>query len=357
MKVMIFAPSQSIHTHKWATYLQKQANTDVVVVSFENHYSAENAKEVRTIALPSRLPGKLSYFPAIFSLKKVIQKEQPDILHAHYASSYGFIASWVSFHPTIVSVWGSDIYEFPRKNTLQRYIVERSLQKADLVCSTSQAMAEETRKYTAKKIEVTPFGVDTELFQPVEKEDSVYLRIGIAKGLKDLYGYPELLQGFADFVRAGRKAELYIMGDGEERDKYEEMVAQLNISKEVHFLGHVSNREVANKLQELDVFILPSHQDSFGVAALEAQAAGVPVAVHRVGGLPEVVLDQTTGLIMDGNSPRHITETLQWFADHQTKRYEMGKAAAEFVREQYSWSESGKRMKRIYQEILEKKGE
>lgn len=357
MKVMIFAPSQSIHTHKWATYLQNQSNIDVVVVSFENHYSKENAKEVRTIALPSNLPGKLSYFPSIFSLKKAIQKEQPDILHAHYASSYGFIASWVSFQPTIVSVWGSDIYEFPRKNALQRYIVERSLQKADLVCSTSHAMAEETKRYTAKKIEVTPFGVDTELFHPSEKKMSASLRIGIAKGLKDLYGYPELLQGFADFIKEGKEAELYIMGDGEERSKYEKMVSQLEISNQVHFLGHVTNQEVANRLQELDVFILPSHQDSFGVAALEAQAAGIPVAVHRVGGLPEVVLDQKTGLIMDGNSPEHITETLRWFADHPTKRHEMGKAAANFVRNSYSWSESGKRMKRIYQEILEKKGE
>lgn len=353
MKILMFAPSRSIHTHKWATYL-KSHGIEIVVATFQNHYSEDNAQEVRTISLPKKLPGKLSYLPAIFDLRKVLQEEKPDLLHAHYASSYGFIASWLDFHPTIVSVWGSDIYEFPKRNALSKYIVKKSLQRADVICSTSHAMAEEAAKYTSKPLEITPFGVDTKLFCPAEPIPKKIFRIGIAKGLKQIYGYHELLQGFSIFSQKHPQTELWIIGDGEERPRYEQIANQLGIQHKVKFLGHRANTEIPKLLHQLDVFILPSHQDSFGVAALEAQACGVPVIVNRVGGLPEVVREQETGWIMESNHPDEIVKALEWMWKNPERRVEMGKKAVSFVQENYSWEETGKRMKRLYQKILSK---
>lgn len=71
MKVLLLAPSKSIHTHKWALFY-KNKGIDVKVVTFADHYSAENAQEVDTYVLPKLLPGKFSYFSSVFSLKKCL---------------------------------------------------------------------------------------------------------------------------------------------------------------------------------------------------------------------------------------------------------------------------------------------
>ncbi len=353
MKVLLFAPSRSIHTHKWGIFLHFEG-IEIVVVTFQNHYSREHAQEIRTISLPKRLPGKLSYFAAIFDLQKVLREEKPDLLHAHYASSYGFIASCVNFHPTIVSVWGSDIYHFPKGNFLSRYIIKRSLEKADLLCSTSHAMALEAAKYTSKKFEITPFGIDTRLFRPIDRPGNERFLVGIAKSLRNIYGYPELLQGFASFSRNHPHTELWIIGEGKERIHYERLVDELNIRDKVKFLGYRKNCEVAEIMQQLDVFILPSYQESFGVSALEAQACGVPVVVNRIGGLTETILEQVTGLVMENNQPREIATALEWMWQNPEQRLEMGKKAAAYVQANFCCTETGKNMKRLYEKVLSK---
>ena len=109
---------------------------------------------------------KLSYFRTISQAKALIKEVNPDIVHAHYASSYGTICSFACKRPYYLSVWGSDVYEFPQKSFLHKAILKRSLDKATWIMSTSRAMAVETHKYTSKEIAITPFGVDMSLFNP-----------------------------------------------------------------------------------------------------------------------------------------------------------------------------------------------
>ena len=88
----------------------------------------------------------------------------PDILHAHFATSYALVAALAGFHPFIVSVWGSDIYLYPQKSRLNRAVVEYSLHKADKILSTSNVMAKECRKYTGKPIEIIERDTDRDNF-------------------------------------------------------------------------------------------------------------------------------------------------------------------------------------------------
>ncbi|WML46865.1 glycosyltransferase [Neobacillus sp. PS3-34] len=128
MKVLLLAPSKSIHTHKWALFY-KNKGIDVKVVTFPDHYSAENAEEVDTVQLPKLLPGKLSYFSSGFALKKILRQYKPDILHAHYVSSYGLAGALANYHTYYLSVWGRDIFQFPQQGSINRKIVEYVLKR------------------------------------------------------------------------------------------------------------------------------------------------------------------------------------------------------------------------------------
>ena len=119
MRILILADIASAHMKK-NIYLLFQANEPNPGVTFSQ---------------------KILYFRFLPKLKLILKRFKPDILHAHYASSYGLIGALSNYRPFIVSVWGSDIYSFPKEGLLKRKILQFVLKKSDVICSTSYAMA------------------------------------------------------------------------------------------------------------------------------------------------------------------------------------------------------------------------
>lgn len=358
MRVLLLAPSKSIHTHKWALFYQKKG-IEVKVVTFYDHYSKDNAQEVDTIVLPKRLPGKLSYFSGVFTLKKVIKDFKPDILHAHYVSSYGFIGALANFHPFYVSVWGRDIFQFPLQGTVNRKIIEFTLKRADVVCSTSHVMAKETNKYTNKQIHVTPFGVDLNKFKPIsELQKEKEITIGTVKALSDKYGIADLIRAFSSVYKENPMTKLLIVGDGPQRQEYEELVRNLGLSDVTTFTGRVPNDKVPQYINKMKVFCVPSTEDSesFGVAAVESMACGVPVVVSNVGGLPEVVLEGQTGYVVPKESPKELAKAITDLVVNESKRREMGHRGVGHVKKLYNWTDNANGMLQLYKVTLEGEG-
>jgi L-malate glycosyltransferase len=351
MKIVLFSPGKSSHTHKWAMYFIEHG-IDVTVVTFKDHYSKENAKEVTTLVLPKILPGKLSYLPAVLALRKILAELKPDILHAHFVSSYGFVGALANYHPFFVSVWGTDIYKFPKRSSLNRRIVEFTLGKAEVVCSTSKTMALETAKYTNKNIKVTPFGVDLSLFSSKQHVNKGKLVVGIAKGLDDIYGFRDLFRAFAILKPKFESLELHILGDGPMRGDYEELTRELEIVDKVQFIGRVPNTMVPQYMKEMDIVAMPSYEDSFGVTAVEAMACGIPVVVSDVDGLKEVVLENETGLIVPRGNPEELAQALGRLLKDEELRLKMGRRGIEHVRQNYDWNDNADYMVKLYKDTI-----
>lgn len=354
MKVLLLAPSRSIHTQKWALYY-KSKGIQVKVATFADHFSKENAEEIDTIVLPKLLPGKLSYISSVSSLKKVLKQFQPDLLHAHYVSSYGLVGALTNYKPYYVSVWGRDVFQFPRQSSLNKRLVEWTLAKANVICSTSHIMAHETNKYTTKNVYVTPFGVDLSIFKqdPQLKEDDV-VTIGTVKALSDKYGIADLIKAFAKVHGEVSNTKLLIVGDGPQRKEYEQLAEELHISDVTTFTGRVPNHEVPNFINKMNIFAVPSTEDSesFGVAAVEAMACGVPVVVSNVGGLPEVVIDGETGLIVEKENPEQLAQAFLSMINDRDKCETMGLHGIAHVKEKYNWIDNANGMLDLYEQTL-----
>lgn len=357
MKVLLLAPSKSIHTHKWALFYQ-QNGIQVKVVTFFDHYSKENAQEVETIVLPKRLPGKLSYLSGVFTLKKILREFKPDILHAHYVSSYGFIGALANFHPFYVSVWGRDIFQFPNQSLLNKKIVQYTLGQADEICSTSHVMAKETNKHINSKVHVTPFGVDMSKFKPdlQSKQNQNDFIIGTVKALSDKYGIADLIKAFSIVHQKYSHTKLLIVGDGPQRKEYEQLVESLNLEHVTSFTGRVPNDQVPEYINKMNVFCVPSTEDSesFGVAAVEAMACSVPVVVSNVGGLPEVVIEGVTGYVVPKENYTELANAITNLIENEDKRIEMGNKGVEHVRQQYNWIDNANGMLQLYADTLRK---
>ena len=355
MKIAVLAPSKSIHTHKWALFYQSKG-IDVKVFTFKDHYSEDNAKQVPTEILPKVLPGKASYIAAAPALKKMLKEWNPDILHSHFISSYGLLGAIVDYKVHFVSVWGKDIFDFPKKNKLNEKLVRFTLSKATAICSTSHIMAKETNLYTNRPVYVTPFGVDLEKFYPKDTDESKEkIIVGTVKALEDKYGIADLVKGFAKFHIEYPNSELLITGDGPQRQEYEQLADELGISNVTTFTGKVPNTEVPAIIRSMSIFAVPSTEDSesFGVAAVEAMACGVPVVVSNVGGLPEVVVKDVTGIVTDKESPDQLAAAFIKLAGNNDLRAGMGKAGVAHVKDNYSWVDNANYMLSLYEKYTE----
>ena len=143
-----------------------------------------------------------------------------------------------------------------------------------------------------------------------------------------------------------------VVGDGSQRSALEELARQLNIGGITNFAGYVAPRDLPEHLWRMDVFVMPSHMESFGVAAAEAQACGLPVVASQVGGLPECVVDGVTGYLVPPRSPDAIARRLADLMDDAVLREGMGAAARRHAEENLDASQMGERIEALYREVL-----
>lgn len=363
LSIFILSDADSIHTYRWANALSERGYR-IIVCSLRAtkreynpnitiHYLA-NYSSQRFLSLFS----KLGYIRTLSKLKRILAIEKPDILHAHYASSYGLLGALCNFKPYIISVWGSDVFDFPKINFFTRELLILNLSKADKILSTSHVMAKETQKYTKKQITVTPFGIDLAEFKPLNnKLNDGTIRIGLVKTLEEKYGIKYLVKAVSVLKEKGvNNVELFIAGSGSQEGELKEQARSLGINPIVHFVGQIPYNDVPDFLQQLDLVVVPSILDSesFGVAAVEASACGVPVIASNVGGLPEVVENGKTGIIVEPKSPEAIAQAIITLLNNEQLNSTMGENGRKRVERLYNWEDNVSIVEGVYSEIITK---
>jgi len=356
-KICLLAPANSIHTQKIA-YSLKSYGYIVIVLTFHK----ANLPGVEVIYFPQIIPiiGKINYILNVFKIKKIINQLKPDILHAHYISSYGIIASLLNWHPFIVSVWGSDIFDFPKISIIHKRAIQYVLKKADIILSTSNIMAKETKKYTKKEIYVTPFGVDCNNFRPIPTlKPQNKIIIGTIKALKPKYGIEYLIKAFKILLEKypNLPLELHIGGKGYLRAKLKELSKNLSIVNRIKFLGYIPHNEVPKYFNtfSVSVSVSVSESESFGVAVLEAEACGIPVIVSNIGGLPEVVQDGKTGFVVPPRNPEETARAIEKVLLNKKRYKKLSYNAREFVLKNYSWIRTFELITNIYNKKIKVK--
>lgn len=361
-KLLLLADPASSHTQKWAMAL---AGYDIEMVIFGLNqappglYAKYPQIRVTGPYLLKKEGGfsKLRYLRALPQLKALIAEFQPDIVHAHYATSYGLLGALSGFHPLVISVWGSDIFDFPRRSWLHRLLLHFNFRRADAIFSTSHVMAEETTRYTSKPIAVLPFGVDTEYFVPGSQRRIFGANecvIGTVKNLETCYGIDDLLRAFAQIKQTYPLVplKLLIVGGGSQLMPLKQLAATLGIAADTHFTGSVAHQDVAAYHQNLDIAVFPSRAESFGVAAVEAMSCAKPVIVTRVGGLLEVS-DERSAIQVAVNDPPALAQAIINLIRDPDLAERLSQAARQRVVQHFHWPEQVQRMVQAYDNLLQ----
>lgn len=339
MRICFISDAGSVHTIKWCEYFHS-LGYEISVISLrpgEINNTKVYAFQEADFNEKSDF-RKLWYLTYTSRVKKFLEEIQPDIIHVHYVTSYGILGALSGFHPCVMSVWGTDIQEFPKKSFLHRKLVEFNLSRADAIWSPSHALKRLTQQYTDKDVKVTPFGVNTDEFRPIsELKDTKDYIIGTVKALERRYGIEYMIEAFA-MVKKKHSLEnfkLEIAGIGSLLDEFKALCVHLGVEEDVTFLGFLTKEEVIAAFNRFKIAIFPSNEEGFGVAAVEAQACGTPAIVSNVGGLPESTNPGVTSLLAESKNAASFAVAIEELYFDETKRQKMAIAAREFVVEKY----------------------
>jgi L-malate glycosyltransferase len=275
-----------------------------------------------------------------------------DVIHAHYAvphATAAFLSQKVlastgnGRSPRVVTtLHGTDITLVGSDHSYSE-IVAFSIDQSNRVTAVSESLRASTYAELGVKspIEVIPNFLDCAIHRRVPRPDlrsrftdgnpatKIVVHVSNFRPVKRV----DAVLGIFDRIRKRVPARLLLVGDGPELGPAYRVARELGISSLIHAVG--AQEEVLPLLSISDVFLLPSSQESFGLAALEAMACEVPVVASRVGGIPEVILDGVTGFLHQLDAIDEMADSAVTLLTDESLRQRMGKAACRRVREHF----------------------
>jgi len=296
----------------------------------------------------------------------VARAEKLDLLHVHYAIPHSISAILAResikqkrYVPVITTLHGTDITLVGADRSYLP-ITRYGLQQSDGVTAVSKFLKQATiETFDFDEIEVIPNFICQNHYKrlvdsPLQKElapngERLLVHVSNFRAVKRPADCVEIL---ARVREGGVNARLVMAGDGPERSAVAYRAEQLGMNGNVEFVGKQAN--IADYMGVADVFLLPSELESFGLAALEAQACEVPVIATRIGGLPEVVNDGETGFLSDvGDIEKMTSDTLRLLADEDMRR-SFGEKGRELAVQRYSTSKIIPQYIAFYEKIVKK---
>lgn len=278
-----------------------------------------------------------------------------DVLHAHYAVPFAVVAqlakSAVPSPPAVVvTLHGTDA-SLVGATEPYRPVVRHALSAAEALTAVSASLAEEARARfdlpPSTELRVLPGFVDTQRFRPAEGRDSEAVRVVHVSNFRPLKRVPWMIEAVAT-SRALREVELWFIGDGPERSRAETRASELGLR--ARFFGE--RDDVHELLAQADILALASERESFGLAVLEAMAAGLAVLAPAVGGLREVVRDGEDGLLVAPNSSRAWVEALERLVSDRELRRALGRSARRRAVSRFEGENLVRRHRALYSELL-----
>lgn len=245
----------------------------------------------------------------------ISENGRPDILHAHYARFGGVVADNIKLRFKIPFVISEMCSHYAKGLIPENEIpsIKRVFQHADERIMVSPQLGRLLESKIGKVVspwKYVPNLVEEKYFEPISKnvvckrkENFSFLNVGMMN-LDDNKGHFDLLTSFSKQFKGDKKVELRLCGDGTNRNNLEQLAKKLGIYDQVYFLGIINHEQVKKEIQSSDVFVYPSHYETFGLSVIEALACGKPVITTACGG-PENIINKHNGIIVP---PRNVNK-------------------------------------------------
>ena len=360
MKICLFGDLECVHVQRAATGLAAQGHTVHVCC----HHPAElPGVTVEKFAVPGpslRYPRRWQQRQQTY-LKRYLRKF--DVVLVCFLSDWGFTPEIIEQGCLVAFPFGSDIVPPPGEDppsaslTTARLALLRGARAIGTAGPRFAAVVARFAGIAPECIDLMPIGVDTELFKPRPAGQNGVLsplRVGFFKGFRRVYGAPYLVRAIPTVLEVVPQARFDFIGDGPELLLSKQMTGLYGVEAAVNWHRPQPHRNLPNFLAGWEVSVIPSLCESFGVAALESAAMQVPVVASDVGGLPDTVLHEQTGLLVPPQAPEALADALITLLQDTPRRRMMGLTGRAFVKEHYEWDNVLRKWEAVFEKARDR---
>lgn len=347
-----------------AKFLNKEKITPLLACSnspkLDEWCSKFQNENIRVI----RLNVKGKHDPKHYTqLRKIIREDGIDILHAHVWNPASCRYAYMQKIPVITTE--HDPFAI---NSIKNLFKKYAIKKTKRIITVSKNNADLLKKLypnQSKKIEVIPNGLDLTWWdsqllrfnehdiEEVKRktfnamEDTLIItsiaELHSRKGLKYLIStMPKITEKYPN-------VKLVIIGDGKEKDALQRLINRLKISNHVELLGR--KKEIPKLLKASNIFVLPSNREAFGMVNLEAMATPLPIVATKVGGIPEIIKHNKTGILVEAKNTKSIRQALEKLIASESLREKMALAGRKHLEKTFSALKMAQQYEKIYTKL------
>ncbi|GIX23099.1 MULTISPECIES: glycosyltransferase [Caldimonas] len=349
--LLFVADATSVHTRRWVGAIAQRGFRCSVISRLDGEVPGA---QVHALNTP---PGRWPWFAALPRVRALAGQLQPDLVHGHYLTSYGFWAASLGRHPLVLSAWGSDVLVSPRHSRLVRALTGWTLRRADLVTADSRDMLEAIAAYRPRAaLHQVLWGVDTTKFVAVHKT-ATPLRLVSLRNWEPNYRIDLVLHAAAQLRerRPGLSFELHLCGGGPLEAELRAQAQALGVDGVVRWHGRVDEDRLAEIVRNAHLAVSVPESDATSVALLEAMAAGLAVIVSDLPANRQWVDGRGGRLVPAGDGQALAQALVELAADVQTLEA-MGRHNRRRVVPEVSRDEQMDRMAALYRELLTQGG-
>lgn len=288
-----------------------------------------------------------------------------DLIHVQWPIPNGLGALFLkTFYKIdyINTIHGEEVYLSQRYHTMPilKLLVKNSFKT---ITNSSGTMKAGLKAGLEKeKLEIIPFGVDTNFFKPINpQKDNEKFRILSIGYLIERKGFEYLIKSVKEVLKEHINVKLKIVGSGPLERHIKELINELKLENNIQIINNVSDEKLLELYNSSDLFVLPSIVDSqgntegLGVVLLEAMACKLSVIGSNIGGIPDIIQDGETGLLVPEKDIMGISKAIIELIENEELREFIALKGYKMVKDKFSWEKIGKKYLNIYKALLKEK--
>lgn len=359
MKICFLAASNSIHSYRWVKFFSDAGHEVTWISLAPTIFESLPGVSYHELGLA---PFPFGLFRAVAHIRKILEVQQPDVMHVHSVGTYGLVALLSGFKPLVSTAWGSDVL-FGRNSPVKRLFIKAVLKRSAVITCDAQHMVDAIAGLgiTGDNVHIINFGIDTQKFYRRECRDDIRADFDLGqapvvislRNFEPVYDIATLLRAIPSVLELHPDARFMIVGRGTLENELKALAAELGVESAVRFVGFIPNHELPDYLSTMDVYVSTSLSDA-GIAAstAEAMACGVPVVITNSGENSSWIDDGETGFLVPVSDPGKLAKGIIRLLDAPELREQIGIAGQKVIAERNDYYREMAKMDTLYRKAV-----
>lgn len=365
LRLAYLADPNSVHTRRWLSYFAERGHDVHLLDGYGTEIKPGLHEQIQVHRYRAHGRWRVPFLSSLqgrISLRAALRRLQPQVLHAHYLSRWGWQARLSGFHPYVISPWGSDLFVTPRTSRRARWWARATLGAADLVTIVSEPMRAAVIAAGGRpdRIESVQFGVDTQRFAPGPVDGGLAQRLSLGSGrvifssraVRPIYNQLILLDVLAELPADTVLVLTARNGDTGYLAAVRSRIDELALGDRVRILDEVSDADLPSLLRLAAVVVSVPATDGFPVSVLEAMATGTPVVATDLPPIRPVLGPIAPELLVPVGDAAVIAAALRTaLAMEPGRRAELSAALREYAVREADYATNMARMETHYRRL------